>query len=123
GESKKDMADLHQTRHEFWAQLLKEGERRGLQSYSNISPTGYHYLAAGAGRSGMSFHFTVGRNWANVELYIDFDWDTGQLNKALFDALYADREQIEQELGDTLNWYRLDDKRACRITKVFDGGY
>lgn len=50
---------------------------------------------------------------ARTEIYID----AGDLdeNKIFFDKLYKEKEQIEAEYGQDLEWERLDDKRACRI--------
>jgi hypothetical protein len=47
------------------------------------------------------------------EIYIDrggFD-----INKAIFDFLYNEKEKIEANFGTELTWERLDDKRASRI--------
>ena len=49
-----------------------------------------------------------------MELYIDTE--DKERNKAAFDALFAQREQIEQKIGSALNGERLDDKRASRIS-------
>lgn len=48
-----------------------------------------------------------------VELYIDTG--DGITNKKAFDALLAQRDSIEAEIGDTLSWERLDSARASRI--------
>jgi hypothetical protein len=46
-------------------------------------------------------------------VYIDQgEWE---LNKRFFDSLSNERESIKQEFGATLEWERLDDKRASRI--------
>ena len=70
------------------------------------------WLAAGAGvRSGVSLNYLI---WieqdSGVELYID----TGDKdeNKQIYDALYAKRELVEKAFGASLDWQRLDDKRA-----------
>jgi hypothetical protein len=48
-----------------------------------------------------------------VEVYIDpGEWEQ---NKQVFDTLFDERGVIEQEFNATLDWERLDDKRACRI--------
>ena len=48
-----------------------------------------------------------------VDLYID----QGDLedNKRLFDLLHNEQVVIEEEFGNSLEWERLDDKRASRI--------
>jgi Domain of unknown function (DUF4268) len=58
----------------------------------------------------------------SVELYIDHDKDAGQKNEAIFDALHVQKDSIEKDFGDSLEWERLDDKRACRIRKRFENG-
>jgi hypothetical protein len=53
------------------------------------------------------------------ELYID----TGDKaeNEALFDALFTKRSQIETNYGRELDWQRLENRRACRITDITTG--
>ena len=56
-------------------------------------------------------------NRARIELYLNSDRDK---NKAYFDLLASDREDIEIELGELL-WERLDDKKASRISMARNG--
>lgn len=54
-----------------------------------------------------------------AEIYVDLgepDW-----NKATFDALLAQRDAIEREFGERLEWERLDNKRASRIALYREG--
>jgi hypothetical protein len=52
-------------------------------------------------------------------LYID----TGDEEKNLtaFDRLMAQQETLEEEFGESLQWERLKDSRACRIATYRDG--
>lgn len=68
--------------------------------------------------------FTYGTSFAQggrirVEIYVDLgelDW-----NKATFDALLAQRDAIDREFGEPLEWERLDNKRASRIAVYREG--
>ena len=54
-----------------------------------------------------------------AEVYIDQgDQDK---NKKLFDALQLVEDKITSNYGNSLEWERLDDKRACRIAIYRDG--
>ena len=54
-----------------------------------------------------------------AEIYIDMG-DKNQ-NKAIFDNLFSNKENIEKEFGASLTWERLDDKRASRVAIYIDG--
>ena len=72
------------------------------------------WYAFSSGRTGFKYsaNFT-GDDTVRAEVYIDFN--DRDRNKQSFDFLHAQREQIEKEFGEPLQWQRLDDKRACRI--------
>lgn len=120
GEKKKEWADRHYQRVEFWKGLLAKSNGK-MKLFANISPSPSSWIAAGSGRSGITFVYTVLMDRGGVELYIDFDQDTGAKNKALFDALFAEKEAIEQEAHRALQWDRLNDKRASRIAFRISG--
>jgi Domain of unknown function (DUF4268) len=104
---------------EFWRGLLTEilsrdarattakPERVPAQSWYGIS----------IGRSGFQDNFTFAwegtDRYVRVELYIDVG-DQLQ-NEAIFDALYAERSEIEAAFGEPLEWHRREDVRMCRI--------
>lgn len=121
GEKKKEWADQHYKQLEFWKGLLERSKQR-TTLFSTITPGRYHYIRTGAGKSGVGFAYVIHRDGGQVELYIDHDSDTGKLNKAIFDNLYAQKDAIEREFRDALEWERLDHRRASRIVKRFTGG-
>jgi hypothetical protein len=85
----------------------------------------YHFTSAKKGQpqnwytfSSGNKKFVYGHSFAQgsrvrTEIYVDSgDFDK---NKTFFDTLLAEKESIETELGQTVEWERLDNKRACRI--------
>ena len=54
-----------------------------------------------------------------AEVYIDRG-DT-ESNKALFDALFEQRDLLQEEFGEQLTWERLDNRRASRIAVYRSG--
>jgi len=40
----------------------------------------------------------------------------------IFDQLKANKEQIEKDFGEPLNWEALEGRRACRISKTIPIG-
>lgn len=122
GKQKKELAERHVLRLDFWAQLLSLARQKGVLIHAQRTPTKDNWISAGAGvRSGVSFNYVIFMaDGAAVELYID----TGDKdeNKAIFDTLYAKKAEIEKAFGDSLSWERLDEKRASRIRSVLRQG-
>jgi len=98
GEKKKEWADRHIRRMEFWNGLLDKSKEK-TKLFANISPGRYDWLGTGAGRSGVTFNYTIVMDFATVELYIDHDHGSGAKNKAIFDALAAQKEAIDVRSG------------------------
>ena len=73
------------------------------------------------GTASLGFSFARRKRF-RVELYIDSG--DKEKNKQLFDALYMHKVQIQAELesiNGTLEWERIDDKRASRIALYRNG--
>lgn len=81
-------------------------------------PQSWYRFASGFSSVAYIASFKVGQ-MARVELYIDKD--DKDWNESLFDELENERETIQSELGETLEWRRLDNRRACRIEVVRPG--
>ncbi len=118
GAEKKVLAERHVVRKEFWTQLLQRSEGK-TRLAENRSPSRDHWLAVAAGKSGINYNYLILKDGGGIDLYIDVkDYER---NKAIFDALYADKDAIEAEFGEELDWRRLDDRRSSRIVKVYRG--
>lgn len=123
GKAKQEIAERYTIRERFWTQLLDLAKER-TRLHANISPTQYNWLGTSAGRPGLAFNYSMRKNEAQVELYIDRGKDRGEQNKQIFDSLFKRKEEIEEVFGDALDWERLESKRACRIRKrITVGGY
>jgi hypothetical protein len=123
GETKKEYAERHHLRKDFWAQLLDLAKTK-TKLHSNISPGMYHWIGTGTGISGLHYNYVIGQHDSKVELYIDKDKESGAENKFIYDEFYKNKDTIEKSFGSDLTWERLDNKRASRIAKYFDqGGY
>jgi hypothetical protein len=99
----------------FFADLLERLKRArpGLTRATKTQPQSWWSFGGGKAGFGFAWAFTKDSE-LRVELYID----TGSQkdNKAAFDALCEQKTEIEKEIGIPLNWQRLDDKRASRIS-------
>lgn len=123
GETKKELAERYVIRQRFWESLLERSKGR-TELFSNISPSQYGWLSKGTGVRGVNLWYSVRQHDAQVEVYIDRGADLEKENKAIFDKLFRSRKSIEKAFGHALEWQRLDDRRACRVRKVFaHGGY
>ncbi|MDP8211673.1 MAG: DUF4268 domain-containing protein [Candidatus Zapsychrus exili] len=119
GEEKKELAGRHKKRHEFWKTLLEKSKKK-TSLHANISPSIYSWIGAGSGKRGLGFNYAITYKHGQVELYIDRGKENNEENKKIFDELYSQKNEIENDFGGKLKWERLDDRRASRISKRFD---
>lgn len=76
----------------------------------------------GAGRSGFSIEAAfASEDRFRVGLTINTRAGDSTRNKAAFDALYAQREAVERELGVALEWERLDEWVMSRVAAYRTG--
>jgi len=120
GRKKKDLGERHVKRQEFWKRLLEKSKGR-THLFENISPSIDNWISTGIGRSGFWLSYGIYMDAAKVELDIDHDTDTGEGNKRSFETLLQEKEQIEQEFGEPLEWERKDNVRHSCIKKTMPG--
>ncbi|MEX0344832.1 MAG: DUF4268 domain-containing protein [Rhizobiaceae bacterium] len=111
----------HKLRLEFWEQALEALGRKGVQLFQNINPSKDHWLSAGSGVRSCPYNLIFSRSEARVELSLQRA--DKEENKWLFDQLFEQKESIEEEFGDELDWRRMDEKKSSRIqyAQPFDG--
>jgi hypothetical protein len=104
---------------EFFQQLIDElREKHQFTNAKAGQPQNWYSFQSGT--SGCKYSASFARSGAvRTEVYIDFgDHDA---NKRAFDALFAEKEALEAEFGESLEWERLDDRRACRVAAYTPG--
>ena len=123
GEKKKELSERHKIRKKFWAALLERAQKK-TDLHSSISPSHYNWIGTGAGISGLKYNYSVREHSIKVELYIDRGKEAKKENEHILEQLKENEGQIEEKFGEELNWEKLEEKRACRVSKKFDiGGY
>ena len=118
---RKNRAERYDERLKFWQQLVSLCRVKKTR-HADRKPGSWHWLGAGSGRRGLLFNYLITQDEGFVEFYIDRG--DAELNKNLFDQFHARKKEIEAVFGETLDWERLDGKRASRIRHVISiGGY
>lgn len=95
----------------YWTDLKAYMEREGNPVRSQ-APLPQHWALYGIGRTGFNLMATVNtrENRVGVELYIGVS-DA----KKLFRILMEEKEPIESELGSSLDWRELPERKGSRI--------
>ena len=114
-DQKKGLAQRHLLRLMFWGQLLEKAKST-TALHAGRSPTKELWLGAGAGKAGLVYAYLTWLDKAGVELYIDTG--DGEENKNIFDMLHSEKDQIEADFGDELDWDRMEGRRGSRIRKL-----
>lgn len=111
----------HKLRLAFWEQVLEAFSQSNCDLYKNISPSKDHWLAAGSGVRSVGYNLIFGKDEVRVEL--SMHRPVAAENQFVFDALEAQKQQIEASFGAELKWQPLPTKKACRIqyAKPVDG--
>ncbi len=104
----------------FWAQLI-ERSKPVTPLFANRSTTTDHWLSAGIGKSGFWLSLSLTKDSTMAECGIRPSKDS-EKNKAVFNALRSQQEQIETVFGEPLDWEDLPDRIGSRISKEITGG-
>ena len=104
-------------RLEFWNLFNEHLINRGKPFNVRKASTTQNYdIAIGTSEAKLSIWLENKNSLVSVMLYINS-------NKAMYDKLYENRNEIESEFGFKLNWYRLNDAKASIISYHIKGLY
>jgi hypothetical protein len=101
----------------FYARALETLKTRAPGITGASKSQRQSWLALASGKTGVSLNWVFGSaERFRTEVYIDTtDLDR---NLAIFEALNRQRQAIEDELGYSLEWDRLEQRRAKRIAAL-----
>lgn len=107
----------------FFSKLLDELRKKPNFAIRDVSPDGASWIVIQTvprgGSSYGSFTYSFSRDKrVRVELYLDLGDQTH--TKIVFDKLHAQKEKFESLVG-TIEWERLDSRRASRIALYHEG--
>jgi hypothetical protein len=90
-------------RRDFWQGFLALGQKQSLL-FAGHRPLDDNYVSFSVGVGWLQYQCVIRRKWGDVHLYIDNLQKDSDLNRMVFEALYADREAIEAKFGGPLEW-------------------
>ena len=99
----------------FWMQFNEVIKARDKPINICKATTNHWYnVSLGSSKANLSITLNTKEKAVGIDVYIQND-------KTLFDRLFALQDQIEEEIGLTFDWQRLDGKKASRIRYLMDG--
>lgn len=112
---RRDRTERFDQRLEFWGALLPYAATR-TPLHAGRSPSRDNWISASAGRQGYSYIYNIRQQNSQAHLWIADDLPTYQ-------ALEAQREPIEQEVGLPMIWRQNEGQMGTMIGILVDGGY
>jgi hypothetical protein len=116
GEEKKEWAQRHQDRMDFWRALLGN-DRIKTTLFAHQQPGSDKYLSVSAGipNGWFSFEVAIYASYA----YLTFKFNDAQKTKAVFSVLLSQKRQVEKQFGEELIWQEPIGNHWPWIGKMF----
>ena len=94
----------------FWEKLKEYGEEHSkyVKSWQKALPQHWMNITIGTSKANLAATTNTRENYVGMELYIHDDKD-------LYGKLYAKHDEIERNLGVSLDWQGLPNKKGSRI--------
>ena len=110
-----DLNESQKQRLEFWTQLNDVVEAKGKPFNKRKATTDHWYnVAIGSSDANISIDLVNKEHKIRVSIWISD-------NKDLYDSLVLRKDEIEEALGFSLEWNRLDNKKASYISTYIKG--
>ncbi|MDD5823066.1 MAG: DUF4268 domain-containing protein [Firmicutes bacterium] len=113
--SKGNLSESQMCRLEFWNMFNDVLEEKGKPFNKHKASTDHWYtVAVGSSQCSISIDLVNKEHKIRVGLWIND-------NKDMFDSMYSYKAEIEAAAGQSLDWFRLDDKKASIISLDIKG--
>ena len=113
--TKGELSEAQIKRQEFWTQFNEVLDSRGKPFNKRKATTDHWYsVGIGSSRCYISIDLVNKQHKMRVGFWIPND-------KSLFDSLLENKNEIEQSVGQTLDWDRLEGKKASVICAEIPG--
>jgi hypothetical protein len=115
--SNTELSDLKLLQHEFWNSFKElAAEKVPSLKLRKTYPQHWYDISIGSSQAHISLTVNSQTNQIGCDLYISD-------SKELFHHLFEMKDQIEQELGEALDWDELPNRKASRIKTYFGGDF
>ena len=106
-------------KYEYWSDFVEFMNNHPSKLFKTPNPSYDHWMNIAVGKGSMHISLLVNtkEQKVTIQLYI---WDDAE--KKIFDALVKHKEDVDEKIGASLTWRRLDGKKASTIDlyKEFD---
>lgn len=117
----KEAGTRFELRRKYWALALEylklAHEKDG--AYKNVNTSKEYWINGYIGISG--FHLTCYAKMTSASIDLILEKADRELNKEVYDYLYSHKNEIEQKLGITLNWWRFDEGKSSYVDYTLNG--
>jgi hypothetical protein len=115
---KEELSDLKQLYLKYWTDFSETVEERS-RHLSPRKPRPQHWTNLAVGRSGCRLTARVSSR--NEVLAVELGLNDRENAVPFFELLKRDRQQIESEIGETLNWRLKPNKKECAVNVEWEG--
>ena len=110
-----ELNDSQNSRLEFWNRFNDVLEKRGKPFNKRKATTDHWYsVAVGSSQCHISIDLVNREHKIRISMWIPD-------NKQLQDMFYSNKEAIEKEIGHSISWDKLDDKKAAYAYTFIEG--
>ena len=115
---------IDEIRFEYWKYalpLIQEAQGGAGHPFGNVNPSSSNYKDGFFGVAGIHLYCGIALRPYKASAGLWIDTGKKESSKAIFDALYSHKDEIESKISMPIIWVRKDDHRACSISVALSG--